>query len=127
MRRMSKFLFIGFGAFVGANARYLMQNWAATRWGTAFPLGTLLVNVVGSFILAFFMTVATQRVAISSNWRLFVGVGLLGGYTTFSSFAFETLALMGSDQWLSAAFYFGGNVMVGLLAAFAGMMLARAI
>jgi len=124
---MEKYLLIGLGAFLGANARYMMQNWAAARWGTSFPLGTLLVNVIGSFILGFFLTAATQRAAISTNWRLFIAVGLLGGYTTFSSFTYETLALLQGDRWLAPMLYFGGNVVVGLLAAFAGILLARAL
>ena len=124
---MEKYLLIGLGAFLGANARYMMQNWAAARWGTSFPLGTLLVNVIGSFILGFFLTAATQRAAISTNWRLFIAVGLLGGYTTFSSFTYETLALLQGDRWLARMLYFGGNVVVGLLAAFAGILLARAL
>ena len=107
--------------------RYMMQNWAAARWGTSFPLGTLLVNVIGSFILGFFLTAATQRAAISTNWRLFIAVGLLGGYTTFSSFTYETLALLQGDRWLAPMLYFGGNVVVGLLAAFAGILLASAL
>ena len=124
---MEKYLLIGLGAFLGANARYMMQNWAAARWGTSFPLGTLLVNVIGSFILGFFLTAATQRAAISTNWRLFIAVGLLGGYTTFSSFTYETLALLQGDRWLAPMLYLGGNVVVGLLAAFAGILLARAL
>jgi fluoride exporter len=124
---MEKYILIGIGAFLGANARYLMQSWAAARWGSGFPLGTVLVNVIGSFILGFFMTAATQRAAISTNWRLFISVGLLGGYTTFSSFTYETLALLQGDRWLASLLYFGGNVVIGLLAAFAGILLARAL
>jgi CrcB protein len=124
---MEKYLLIGLGAFLGANARYMMQNWAAARWGSSFPLGTLLVNVTGSFILAFFLTAATQRAAISTNWRLFIAVGLLGGYTTFSSFTYEALTLLQGDRWLETMLYLGGNVVVGLLAAFAGILLARAL
>jgi CrcB protein len=124
---MEKYLLIGLGAFLGANARYMMQTWTAARWGTSFPLGTLLINVIGSFALGFFLTAATQRAAISTNWRLFIAVGLLGGYTTFSSFTYETLALLQGDRWLAPMLYLGGNVVVGLLAAFAGILLARAL
>jgi CrcB protein len=124
---MLKYLLIGLGAFLGANARYMMQTWTAARWGSSFPLGTLLINVMGSFALGFFLTAATQRAAISTNWRLFIAVGLLGGYTTFSSFTYETLTLLQGDRWLATMLYLGGNVVVGLLAAFAGILLARAL
>jgi CrcB protein len=122
---MEKYLLIGFGAFLGANARYIMQTWTAARWGSSFPLGTLLVNMTGSFLLGFFLTAATGRAAVSTNWRLFVAVGLLGGYTTFSSFTFETLALLQGDQWRAALLNIGGNVIVGLIAAFLGILAAR--
>ena len=124
---MLKYLLIGGGAFVGANARYLVQNWAAARWGASFPFGTLLVNVTGSFILGFFLVAATERLPVSANWRWFAAVGLLGGYTTFSSFTYETLTLFQGERWLATALYFGGNVIVGLVAAFAGILLARAL
>ena len=124
---MTKYLLIGLGAFLGANARYIIQTWTAARWGSSFPLGTLLINVIGSFVLGFFMTVATQRAAISTNWRLFIAVGLLGGYTTFSSFTYETLTLLQGDRWFATMLYAGGNVAGGLFAAFAGILLARAL
>jgi len=124
---MEKYLLIGVGAFVGANARYMLQTWVAARWGSGFPLGTLLINVTGSFLLGFFLTAATQRAAVSTNWRLFVAVGLLGGYTTFSSFTYETLALLQGDRWLATTGYVLGNVAVGLAAAFAGIALARTV
>lgn len=124
---MERFLLIGIGAFLGANARYLVQTWAAARWGTNLPLGTVLINIAGSFVLGFFLTAATQRAAISTNWRLFIAVGLLGGFTTFSSFTYETLALLQGERWWATALYFGGNVIMGLAAALAGILLARAL
>ncbi len=85
-----KYLILGLGGFIGVNLRYLLQTWAAGRWGPDFPYGTLLINVVGSFLLAVFVTLATTRLIVSPNLRLFVAVGLLGGFTTFSSFTVET-------------------------------------
>jgi fluoride exporter len=120
-------LWIGAGAFLGANLRYLLQTWTANRWGADFPYGTLIINVTGSLILGFFITLVTQRVAVSPEWRLFVAVGLLGGFTTFSSFSVETLYLLQSGRWLPAALYMAGNVCLGLLAAYLGVILARAV
>jgi fluoride exporter len=120
-------LWIGVGAFLGANLRYLLQNWAAARWGPDFPYGTLIINVSGSFILGFFITLVTQRVSVSPEWRAFVAVGLLGGFTTFSSFSVETLNLLQTGRWLPATLYLAGNVCLGLLGAYLGVILARAV
>ncbi len=120
-------LWIGAGAFLGANLRYLLQTWTANRWGPGFPYGTLIINVTGSLILGFFITLVTQRVAVSTEWRLFVAVGLLGGFTTFSSFSVETLNLMQTGRWLPAALYMAGNVCLGVFAAYLGVILARAV
>lgn len=122
-----KFLVIGLGAFVGANLRYLVQTWLADRWGSTFPYGTLVANVTGSLVLGFFVALVTARLIVSPNVRLFVAVGLLGGYTTFSSFTVEALNLVQSGRWLPATLYLLGNVVLGLLAAIAGVLLARAL
>lgn len=121
------FLMIGAGAFIGANLRYLVQTWSAARFGPDWPAGTLLVNITGSFVLAFFVTLATTRLIVSPNLRLFVVVGLLGGYTTFSSYMVETLNLMQTGRWLPTLFYFLGNIVLGLIAAIVGIIAARAI
>jgi fluoride exporter len=121
-----KSLWIGVGAFLGANLRYLLQTWATNRWGPGFPYGTLVINVSGSLALGFFITLATQRMAVSPEWRAFVTVGLLGGFTTFSSFSVETLNLMQTGRWLPAALYVAGNVCLGVLGAYLGVILARA-
>ncbi len=122
-----RFLIIGFGGFLGANLRFLVQTWAAERFSSTFPLGTLVANLTGSFILAFFLTLITQRALASPDWRLFVAVGLLGGYTTFSSFTYETLSLAQEGRWLPGGINLVGNVVVGLVAAYAGIVLARAL
>jgi len=122
-----KFLWIGIGGFLGVNLRYLLQTWAANRLGASFPYGTLIINVTGSLILGFFVTLVTQRVVAPVNWRLFVTVGLLGGYTTFSAFSVETLNLLQAGSWASAGAYLFGNVFLGLAGAFLGMILARVL
>ncbi len=124
---MLRFLLIGAGGFAGANLRYLLQLWTASRWGASFPYGTLIINVSGSFALGFFIALVTERIAPSPNWRYLIAVGLLGGYTTFSSFTVETLTLAQAGRWLPATLYLLGNVGLGLIAAFGGMALARAL
>ncbi len=122
-----QYLWIGLGGFAGANARYLLQQWAAARWGADFPYGTMLANVSGSFIIAFFLTLATGRLIISPEMRLLVAVGFLGGFTTFSSFSLETFKLFEQSGWSAATLNFAGNTVLGLLGALAGVLLAAAL
>jgi fluoride exporter len=122
-----KILWIGMGGFCGANLRYLVQTLSADRWGSTFPYGTLIANVTGSLILGFIVTLTTQRVALSPNWRLFLTVGLLGGYTTFSSFTVETLSLIETGRWHASSVYLLGSVLLGLAGAYLGIVLARAL
>lgn len=122
-----QYLWIGLGGFLGANARFLVQAWAANRWGADFPYGTLLANISGSFIIAFFLTLATGRLAISPELRLFVAVGFLGGFTTFSSFSLETFRLIEQGGWWPAGLYFFGNTMLGLLGVLLGVGLAQLV
>ncbi len=124
---MGKFFLIGVGGFLGANLRYSVQTWAAGQWGSSFPYGTLLANITGSFILAFFITLATQRASVSPALRLFFAVGFLGGYTTFSSFTIETLNLLQEGSWLWGSLNLLGNLLFGLVGAFAGIVVARAL
>jgi CrcB protein len=122
---MEKFLLIGAGGFVGANLRYLTQQWATDAWGPDFPYGTLIANVVGSFVIGLFLTLATEFLDLSPNWRYLIATGVLGGYTTFSSFAYETLSLAESGRYGYAALNLIGNVALGLSAALLGIALAR--
>jgi CrcB protein len=124
---MEKFFLIGMGGFVGANLRYITQQWAASVWGPAFPYGTLIANVVGSFVIGLFLTLATERLNLSPNWRYLIATGVLGGYTTFSSFAYETLNLAESGRYGIAALNVIGNVLLGLTAALLGIALARIV
>jgi CrcB protein len=120
-----QYLWIGLGGFMGANARYLLQQWAASQWGSEFPYGTLLANVGGSFVIAFFLTLATGRLTIAPEVRLFVAVGFIGGFTTFSSFTFETFRLVEQNGWGPAAFNLIGNNILGLAGVLLGVFLAR--
>ena len=118
-------IWIGLGGFLGANARYFLQQWFASLLGPNFPYGTLLANVSGSFIIALFLTLATGRLAISPEIRLFVAVGFLGGFTTFSSFSLETFFLASQSGLLMASIYFLGNTALGLTGVVFGVMLAQ--
>ena len=124
---MQAVLWISLGAILGANARYFLSRWIARTLSSGFPYGTLIINITGSFILAFFLVWTTERVLADPRWRLFIAIGFCGAYTTFSSYAFETMAYSQQGQWLQ----FGLNVILNnifcLAAVLAGGALARAL
>lgn len=124
---MLDFLAISLGAIIGANLRYWMSRVAARLLGPVFPYGTLAINVLGSFVVGFFVVWTTERVLVDPRWRLFVIVGFCGGYTTFSSYAYETMAFFERGQWLLMATNFVANNVVACCAALAGMALARVL
>jgi fluoride exporter len=124
---METFLLISLGAVFGANLRYWVGVWAAGRLGTSFPYGNLIINLTGSFILGFFMTLAVDRLLLDPRWRIFFAVGFLGSYTTFSSYTFESLSLIMENQWLPGLFNLLGSALLGGVAVFLGIIAARAI
>jgi CrcB protein len=122
---LNRYLLIAVGAALGANARYLVGVWAGSRLGADFPYGTFIVNIVGSFVLGFLLTLGTERLQLSPETRLLLAVGFLGSFTTFSSYAVESMNL-----WRDAGFWrvlvnIVGNNLVGLFAAVLGAALAR--
>ena len=123
---MEKFLLISTGAVLGANLRYWLGDWVSQKWGPAFPFGTLLINLSGSLILGFFMTIATQRLILDPRWRLLVAVGFLGAYTTFSTYTFDSFNLIFKGQWLAGLTNLLGSSLLGLLAVGLGIYLAKA-
>ncbi len=94
-------LLVGLGGFVGANARYLLNLWMSNWAGSAFPWGTLLINVTGSFALALFIAWAANRTTLIPELRFLFATGFCGAYTTFSTYANETIALFRDQQWLA--------------------------
>lgn len=122
---MNRYLLIAIGAALGANARYLLGIWAGSRLGADFPYGTFIVNIAGSFALGFLLTLGTERLQLSPEARLLLAVGFLGSFTTFSSYAVESMNL-----WRDAGLWRGllniaGNNLAGLLTAVLGAALAR--
>ncbi len=120
-------VWIGVGAAVGANARYYVGQWVAVWLGGTFPSGTLIVNLSGSFLIGVIATILNEHLHLDPHWRLLLVVGLLGGYTTFSSFSFEVIALMQIDRWIAAAAYVLLSVVLGLAACMLGILLVRAL
>lgn len=120
-------LIISLGAIVGANLRYLVSRCAVKILGPVFPYGTLVINITGSLIVGFFMIWASERVLAAPRWRLLIVVGFCGAFTTFSSYAFETIAYFEQGQWLLMWTNILTNNVLCLLGALAGMALARVL
>lgn len=120
-------LIISLGAIVGANARYFLSRFAVKELGPVFPYGTLLINVLGSMVVGFFMIWTTERVLADPRWRLLVVVGFCGSFTTFSSYSFESMSLFDRGQWLLATANIFSNNLLCLGGALAGMAVARAL
>jgi fluoride exporter len=121
------FILISLGAIVGANLRFLISRDTARWLGPIFPYGTLSINIAGSFIVGFFMIWTTERVLADPRWRLLVVVGFCGGFTTFSSYAYETMAYFEQGQWLLLVTNVVASNLLCLLGALAGMGLARVL
>ncbi|MDO9300448.1 MAG: fluoride efflux transporter CrcB [Anaerolineales bacterium] len=118
---MINILLVGFGGFVGSILRYLVSGYVQQSTKSIdFPYGTLAVNVIGCFIIGFLAQLAEERGMFTSESRLFVFVGILGGFTTFSSFGNETLNLARDSQTLNALANIGANVFFGLFAVWLG-------
>jgi CrcB protein len=121
------YLWIALGAVVGASARYFLSGLIARSFSATFPYSTLLINVTGSLVLGFFLVYSTDRVLLDPRWRLLVAVGFCGSYTTFSSYAFESFALMEQGQWLLASLNAVASNVLCLAAVLAGAALARGL
>jgi fluoride exporter len=119
------FIVVSLGAIVGANLRYILSRYAAKVLGPVFPYGTLIINITGSFIVGWFMIWTTECVLVDPRWRLLVVVGFCGGFTTFSSYAFESMAYFEQGQWLLMTVNVFANNLLCMAAAIAGMALAR--
>jgi CrcB protein len=122
---VTNILAIALGAAVGANLRYGLSIWAAQQWGTTFPYGTLIINVLGSCCIGLILTLAATRIALSAPWRLLLVTGLLGGFTTFSTFSYETYGLLVEGSWLEAGLNILGSIGLGVIGVFLGAGLAR--
>ena len=113
-----------FGA-VGTLLRYGIQGLVQVGTGGTFPWGTLLINLTGCFLLGLIGQITLNRMMISPDWRVAITVGFFGGYTTFSSFGWETAKMLEGGEWLPATGYVAASVVIGLLLSVAGIRLAN--
>ncbi|MCH8494996.1 MAG: fluoride efflux transporter CrcB [Balneolales bacterium] len=121
---MKIILFIGAGSFIGGVLRYLISVGMQSKFLSAFPIGTLTVNIIGCFLIGILFGV-TEKLDFTTEWRLFLITGILGGFTTFSAFSLETIGLLSNGLIGQAIGYVLLSVFIGLLATLAGMTLFK--
>jgi CrcB protein len=121
------YAWISLGAILGANLRYFLSKIITLWTDAAFPLGTLIINLTGSMLLGFLLIWTTERVLADPLWRWMIAIGFCGSYTTFSSYAFETMAYFEQGHWLLFAANILSNNILCLAAVLAGAMIARSI
>jgi fluoride exporter len=124
---MNRFLWICLGGAVGTGARYIVAGWAITLLGPSFPFGTLCINVLGSFAISLVMHLALSANLIAPTLRLTLTTGLLGGFTTYSTFNYETLAYLREGNWAVGIANVASTVVLCLAAGLAGLAFARAL
>ncbi len=120
-----RFLLIALFGAIGTLARYGLQGVVQIKIGSTFPYGTLLVNLTGCFLLGLVGQLTLNRIIVPPEWRMAIAVGFFGGYTTFSSFGWETAKMFEAGEWLRASSYVAASVVFGLLLSVAGIRLAN--
>ena len=122
-----QYVAVGLGALLGANLRYVLSSWAADRFGADFPYGTFVINISGALVIGMLLSAAVFRAGLHPMLRLFAITGFLGGYTTFSSYAWEALTLADNRAWLRFAAYVIGSNAIGLIGVWAGARMGSAL
>ena len=124
MKDLQTVLLVGSGGFLGANARYWLGGWIQSRLGATFPWQTLFINVSGSLIMGIFMGLTLSGTK-NPGWRAFFAVGVLGGYTTFSTFSYEAIKMISERSYFYAFWYTVGSAVLSIAGAWIGIVIAR--
>jgi fluoride exporter len=124
---VGNFIIVFLGGGIGAAARYWLSGTIARTSGSPFPLGTITVNVVGCFLIGFLMTAFEERFLVTPSLRLFLTIGILGGFTTFSTFGYETIAMLKDAEFFYAAVNVLLSVLMCLAATYAGTIVGKYI
>ncbi len=120
-------LLVGSRGFIGSALRYLVQVNAEKILNSTFPIGTIIVNIVGSFVIGIIYAFAEKGNLMSPEWRVFLAVGICGGFTTFSTFTMDNLNLMKDNSIFQLLFYTGGSLFIGIAAVYLGIIITRSI
>ena len=120
---MDKYLVVLVGAGLGGLTRYIAGTLVMTKYGGRFPLGTFVINLAGSFLIGVLMPLLTERLQLHPNWRLFLVAGILGGYTTFSSFEYESFVMVRGGARGIGMLYITGSVLFGYIGVWLGTVL----
>ncbi|HXH61942.1 MAG TPA: fluoride efflux transporter CrcB [Fimbriimonadaceae bacterium] len=126
MKHLATVLLVGGGGFIGANLRYWIGGLIQSRAGADFPWQTMFANVTGSLVIGLFLGLMAGS-NWNPNWRLFVAIGVLGGYTTYSSFSWESVAMLTEGQFGRAGVYIAFTAIGSVMAAWLGLVAARAM
>jgi CrcB protein len=118
-------LLVGTGGFLGSVSRFLASRWVQNIFPSAFPFGTFLVNISGCFIIGLIYGLSEKSPLLTSGWKLFLVIGFCGGFTTFSTFANENLALLRSGEFFHFFVYTGLSVFLGIAATFFGVLITK--
>ncbi len=122
---MEKYLLVAAGGMIGAMARYGLGGWIGNATGGRFPYGTMVVNITGCLIIGFFLTLGYERFSWSPELRVFIAVGILGGFTTFSTFSFETISLLREGSYYLGILNMAASLVGCLVATVVGVILAK--
>jgi CrcB protein len=122
---LKNLLIVGLGGSIGSIARYLCQKYFQQHYPHPFPFGTFTVNILGCFLIGVFYALSEKGNLIGPEWRIFLTTGICGGFTTFSSFAYENVTLLRAADFLYAGLYVAGSIILGIMATFCGIVLLK--
>lgn len=116
---------VALGGAIGATMRWAIGAWMVDRGGSGFPWHTFVINLAGAFLIGVLMALSLEKGVLGGDWRLFLGTGVLGGFTTFSTLSYESIALMQDGLWVAGFGNMFGSAILGLAAAWLGLVLGR--
>ena len=121
------FLLVGIGGFIGSISRYYSQQIISKRFPSALPYGTLTVNIVGCCLIGIIYALSEKGNILTPEWRIFLATGFCGGFTTFSTFSYESINLINDGEWFNVSLYVAISVIIGFLSTYPGISLIKSI